>query len=752
MSNKETKAEALLQSTGIQGSSDIKSKPDGPEGKEEKAKTEQREKRKFKKSRNQWPEGKQAQSSKDSASGRQSRFIFSIRYKIMICFMVPVIFMVIVGFSAYQKAADGMSNNFKDSTIQTLTMATDYIDIGCSFIEAESDKYATDPELSQLMVGLYKLDPVGQLNVTTSTRSEVTTAQEANDFINDIHIIPKTGLEVISTKTKTTTDGFIQEYMDSASTGNKELEPWVDNHEVLDKHMGTGQKDYILANQKLSKNGGYLVVIDIKSGTISDILQGLDFGEGSIVGFVTKNGRELICEDIAEGQESSLVAGENVFYGQDFFTDAFESTERHGAADVTVNGKNYFFVFSESSLNSALVCALVPENTVTGQADEIRTITVWLVCIACVVALIIGGLITLGIQNNMKHISRKLEKVAKGDLTIQVHARGNDEFKYLAGSATHMVSNTKKLVNKVTDATGQLEESTKEVEQVSGDIDEYSRDITEAIGDINEGMARQSRHAQECVSKTDVLSNEIKGISRVIQTVEKLVDETEGMINQGMEIVLLLGTRAEETTEITEKVGESIENLRKESQNINTFVDTITDITEQTNLLSLNASIEAARAGTAGRGFAVVAEEIRKLADVSAKAAGEIGHNVEHISTQTMNSVASAKKAQNMVALQTQAVEQAVEIFQEMQDRMTQLVNGLKEMVVAIDRAGQERKDAVAAVKDISGIIEETAQNAETVNDVARKLLHKVENLNKTSESLSENMVGLKSEISVFKI
>ena len=178
----------------------------------------------------------------------------------------------------------------------------------------------------------------------------------------------------------------------------------------------------------------------------------------------------------------------------------------------------------------------------------------------------------------------------------------------------------------------------------------------------------------------------------------------------------------------------------------------INDISQQTNLLSLNASIEAARAGDAGRGFAVVAEEIRKLADDSAKAAGEISNNVAHITAQTQKSVESARTAQNMVAAQTEAVEQVVEVFVNMQNQLSMLVDGLKEIVSSTEKADHERSYTVDAVRNISAIIEETASSAAIVRDVAGKLMDSVQNLNQTADSLGENMDDLKSEISVFKI
>lgn len=682
---------------------------------------------------------------------QQKGVLFSIRAKIFLCFLVPILFLILVGVFSYKKAAAGMYDTFRDSNEQTINMANQYLDVSNSFIEAEALKYAFQSDLGKYMIGLYETDAVQRKTVINSVGSSIRASQAGNDFISNIHIVTEEDVQMLSTKAGGTVMGIYKDYKNEMlgySDNGKKIPEWVDYHNTLDDTLGLKQSDYIMAYQTTPQSGKGFIVIDVKASAIQQFLDSLDMGDGSIIGFVTQSGREIISEKLPDGQESTRADGETVFYGQDFFNNL---EEQQTTKEVSINGKSYLFFYSRMERTNAAVCALVPMEIVNGQADDIRNVTIAVVLIACVVAVLIGIIISTGIQKNMKRISGRLEEVAEGNLTTKVSVKGHDEFNNLAVVANHMINNNKKLVQKVSGATDTLESSAQEVRQASNVMKDYSVNIIQAIDEINDGITKQSEHAEECVRKTDTLSEEIQNVSSIAGQVEGLVSEAENMINHGMQMVQTLGERATKTTDVTIKVETSIEELKKESEIINEFVETITDISEQTNLLSLNASIEAARAGEAGRGFAVVAEEIRKLADHSAEAAGEIQNNVTHITDQTVNSVENAKQARDMVALQTEAVQEVVGVFDDMNQCMQKLFDALKEIVSSTEQADKEREDTLAAVKNISDIIAETAEGTKLVQSVAAKLQENVDTMNQTAQSLGDNMNDLKSEISVFK-
>ena len=695
---------------------------------EKKKKTVQKEKK-------QVPKAK-----KQIKKGKRQILMFSIQNKLIICFLVPIIFMILLGVVSYQKAATGMSEAFCESTQQTVNMATEYIDVSNSVVVSEVQKYVANDELKKYIVGMYDSDSAKKRTVIDQIQSDILASQAGNSYINNIHIVTPSSTKMISTQTKST-DGIYEDYMSEMMTGENWIE-WTDHHKALDEHLGLDATEYILVCQMETETGAGIIVADIKRDVIQEFLQGLNLGNGSIVGFVTSGGREIAVE------QGTLITDRTIFTNQDFYRNIGEGTD---AVEVSCEGTHYMFFHNKSEVTGATICALVPMQVVNGQAEDIKEMTIIGVICASIIVILIGIMISNGIRKNMTRLSKGFEVVAEGNLAAQVSVKGHDEFRGLAATANDMITNNKQLVQKVSMATDRLEESAEEVTDVSGVIQEYSVDITHAIGEITDGMEKQSVHAQECLEKTDTLSDEIHEVSRLAREVEVLVGNAEDMIHHGMELVKVLEERANETTEVTAKVEESILELKKESEIINQFVAMITDISEQTNLLSLNASIEAARAGEAGRGFAVVAEEIRNLANNSADAASKISDNVEHISAQTIISVESAKRAGSMVALQTEAVSEVTTVFQNMNAAMEELFEGLKRIMDETEHADKDRNGTLEAVRNISQIIEETAESAEVVKNVAQNLRQNVEKLNGTAESLGNNMSGLKTEISVFK-
>ena len=679
--------------------------------------------------------------------------IFGLRNKIYLCFLVPIVFMIVVGMVSYRYAEDGLSQKYMESTQQTANMATDYMDVSCSGVKSAALQYAYDADLEKYFLGLPGQSAMDKTNFYTDTRVKLMASQTADSFINDIYVITMPGNNCLTTRTLDKKDGFYKDLLaeiQEMSSDSNTIKKWISHHDTIDETYGVNSSSYFLSFAAQSSQKMGYVVVDVSSSAVRDLLSGMDLGDGSIIGFVTDDGKEIACT--RDEEDKAVFFDEEVFTGQDFYAQSAGSEELSGNLEIKYNDKQYLYIYSRSEETGVMFCSLIPSSVVTGQAEKIKNITIAFVIIACIISLLIGSVIAHGILKNMKRISKSLNKVTQGDLTVQVSAGGHDEFQSLARTATNMVLNNKKLVQKLAGTTVQLEASSDDVHNVSNSINEYSSDITKAIDEISIGMTKQSEHAGECVVKTNELSEKMKAISDMVEKAEQLSDKTEKMIRQGTEIVETLSARARETSEITSKVGESIELLKKESETINGFAQTINEISAQTNLLSLNASIEAARAGEAGRGFSVVAEEIRKLADDSGVAAGEIKNKVENIASQTMATVENANKAEGMVAHQQEAVAQVTTVFQEMNNQMQELVENLKELGDCTASADVERNETLDAVENISAIIQQTASSSSLVRDLASELLNNVEKLSQTAEVLDDNMNGLKTEINAFTI
>jgi methyl-accepting chemotaxis protein len=240
-----------------------------------------------------------------------------------------------------------------------------------------------------------------------------------------------------------------------------------------------------------------------------------------------------------------------------------------------------------------MICAFVPKTVVTQEVTEIKNITIALILAACIVAIILSIAIGFKISSGIGRISKKIAIASKGDLTVDLKSKGNDEFGVLGRDIMEMIRNTRTLIGKVNDMILEVTDASNEVKGVSERLIISTGDITESIHTIDSGVSSQADNSKECVQKMGVLSDEMQLIRKDVAEMQQLIDTSSTMVTQGIVTMNELSEQSKITTEKTGSVKRSVEELEVKTSSIGEFASVINDIAAQTNLLSLNASIEA---------------------------------------------------------------------------------------------------------------------------------------------------------------
>jgi methyl-accepting chemotaxis protein len=672
----------------------------------------------------------------------------SVKFRLAVGLLIPILLLAFYGILSFKKTEKAIIGKYEESAADTIDAVSKYMDFGFSMVEKSTQEITLDINFREF----FNLDydkAAGSVKTADDIYDRMSLNTLTNVFIKDIHIIGRNGFD-LSTVVDVNSNLYDTVAQSDAGKQIKEKKTdflWVSRHPDLDKSLKVNSAPYdtesyaISAIRKMRDSRGY-VIVDISREEIRNIFSDYDMGDGSILGFITEDGRETLINTDEE----------SVFSQLPYFREALESEDARGFKYVSYNGKEHLFIYSKFVNMKGTICALVPKSTILKEVKGIRLMNILFVTIACVVAIVIGALITAEIANAIKSMNKSIAQVAKGDLTVGFDSKRKDEFSALAGGITDMLRHMRNLIGEVQTVGSTVSNSAVSLTSTSGELLDASKGISRTIDDMRKGAVQQADDAEHSLIRMSNLSDQINQLYINTNKNEQIASDTKAVVSDGMLIVNELNEKSKDTSEITQDVIRQIQQFGAQTKKIESFVNMINNIASQTTLLSLNASIEAARAGEAGRGFAVVAEEIRKLADKSVNAAKQIQNTVKAISVQNKETVETAERAENIVASQTESLARTVSVFDNINKHVNELVSNFKDILDRLQTIESVKNDTLNAIQNISAVTQQTAASSEEVSATAQNQIETVEQLQEAALMLESDARKLEDAIKIFKI
>lgn len=704
--------------------------------------------------------GEDVKALKGRRSDRKKLHLFSgIRFKITVAFIVPVVLMIGLGVISYNRSAEALTSNYESSSKSTLDTAASYMNLIIETIRTASYDISVSTIAREYYGQTYAKDAYKESTVFSTLRTEIESRKIANKYIRNIAFVANYG-NAISTALSYLDDSIYENVrkLDCAKRTDKEDFIWLGNHPELDDYIGTSRYAFGIMRKAYNmkfRQIGY-VVVDVDYDEIANHIASINMGENAILALITPDGREISYKNIpvsdeAEGQANDSLDTEYIV-NSELYDKILASEENGGSEYVEYNGEKYLLLYNKLESQGFMMVSLVPESYIIADADETARLTAAAVAVTALIVIVIGFILSTSMGTTIRKIMNGLEKASTGDLTVDIHTRRKDEFMILCESTNQMLGNIRALINKADTVAKALGNASERVGGNSGILLEETKSITTSISDVEKGIVMQANDAENCLTRMDDLSKKIGVVSENTGKIADIADVTKSTVSDGLATIDTLQDKVKATTQVTAEVISNIEDLEKASQSIANIVGAINDIADETSLLSLNASIEAARAGDAGRGFAVVAESIRKLAEQSLNSVNEIRNIVGKIQKQTVDTVEVAKQAEVIVNSQEEALKATIDVFHDIDKHVSGLAENLSQISAGIDAMEGAKKDTLAAIESISAVAEETASAVTEVNEAAGLQLEAVKKLNNESEELIDRSEDLVEAINKFTI
>ncbi|MEX2461559.1 MAG: methyl-accepting chemotaxis protein [Paenibacillaceae bacterium] len=669
----------------------------------------------------------------------------------LLFFCCTVSLVTVVGFFSYFESKGIIEDKLSSSTKQTIEQAADKLDLIFRNFENTATQILADQNFlihTKQYFALQDNSP-DKISLAVSTGNMLNSMVGTNSGIDGVYLIPVDGSMMVSSAFNSSLASnhaiVKEEWFERVVQGEGSL-IWLEPRSIS---YSSARKEAVFALARLLVNSDknskkYVLIMEIRKDVLDSVLNKIKLSNSS---------RVVILDDDNKLVQSSEVDKLGELFDLELNKAQFEQAQEQGET-VFIDGQDgkQFVAFKRMNTSGWNVTVAAPLSELVKETDTILWLTIIVIVISIVAASAAGYFVARMIGRPLTNLRNLMKEGELGNLTVRTEFRSKDEIGQVGTSFNRMMEQITKLMQQTTATTSEVLETAGKLLLVSRQTASSAHEIAIANEQVADRATSLAVEADKGYDLTNQIGSKMGQVQILMFKMSGIVTDIRSVSESGSASMTELAAQSNLTETMTRSMVERVHSLKQSTVSIRKVLDLLKSIAKQTNILSLNAAIEANRANSAGKQFLVVAAEIRSLAEQSKQSIEQVESMTDLIQSEIDETVAVISKAYPVYNKQIESMKKAKVIFEQVQLHMGAFVESLQGVTESIYSLDESQSDLTGVMGHVSALSQESSATSEQVSSLSIEQLGISEGLLELSSKLEHLSSSLKESLKNFKI